>query len=147
MRNVTWILLTFAGCVQSTAAPTIDAPPQGRVRVAPESDPSCSKPHEVESIEIAAGETQRLRDGDLAITYVSVEHDTYEGGRTDQLVHLRFQGIIKGRQLSSSALTWLPSVFEPPRFVHLEVGHCVRLRSATRERVALEVFRPIDQGG
>lgn len=104
-------------------------------------DARCSDPKGVEKIDVAQGSTARTPLG-IAVTYAGLEHDSYEGGRTDSIVNLTFQGILDDGRLTPSALTWRPSALAPSSFVFLGgMPICVRVSNPLPKTVTLELFR------
>lgn len=127
--------------VQAQASPT---PSSSGSAAAP--DPGCTDQKGVEKIEIAQGATVRT-SLDVAVTFDGSEHDNYEGGRTDLLVKLTFQGVLEDGKLTPSAFSWMPSLFAPPRWINLgSMPLCVRLSDASADRVTLELYRAPSRG-
>jgi hypothetical protein len=150
-----YVASLVAAATACTAAPP--PPPEGRdaprATSAPRAAPSedalgsssgdarCNEPANVAKVEIARGATERTDIG-IAVTYLGTEHDSFEDGRTDTIVPLTFQGILDDGRLTPSALTWRPSAFAAPTWVHLgSMPLCVRVQSANEDRTTLELFR------
>jgi hypothetical protein len=104
-------------------------------------DPRCNDPKGVEKIDVAQGATGRTPLG-IAVTYGGLEHDSYEGGRSDTILNLTFQGILDDGRLTPSAFSWRPSALAPPSFVYLGgMPICVRISNPLPKTVTLELFR------
>lgn len=117
---------------QETAAPLGSSVPD---------DARCSDPKGVEKIDVAVGTTEKTSLG-IAVTYAGLEHDSYEGGSTDSILNLTFQGILDEGRLTPSAFTWRPSALAPPSFVYLGgMPICVRVSNPLPKTVTLELFR------
>jgi hypothetical protein len=128
-----------------TAAPETAAPETGRRETAEPigsagPDARCNEPKAVDRIEIAAGSTTRSPLA-IGVTYGGSEHDTFEGGRTDTILRLTFQGIMEDGRLTPSAFTWRPSALAPPSWQYLGgMPLCVRIASWGPDKVTLELF-------
>lgn len=124
-----------AACAPSAATPSPSQPPrESQSRV-------CEPGPEPERVDVEFGKTVVTRSG-VAVTFETASHDSYDDGRTDVLLHLRFQGVMDDGSLTPSALRWLPSAFAKPEWVLIGVDHCVRVVEPGEERVVLELFRP-----
>ncbi|NUO47943.1 MAG: hypothetical protein HOV80_03705 [Polyangiaceae bacterium] len=117
---------------QETAAPIGSSVPN---------DARCSDPKGVEKIDVAQGATGKTPLG-IAVTYAGLEHDSYEGGSSDTILNLTFQGILEDGRLTPSAFTWRPSALAPPSFAYLGgMPICVRISNPLPKMVTLELFR------
>jgi len=67
----------------------------------------------------------------LSIRHRGTSHDSFDDGRTDELLSLSFAR-------GGAAATWMPSVLALPVETEL-LGHCVRVVAASSERAVLEV--------
>ncbi len=115
--------------------------PSDEARGSSSGDARCNEPADVAKVVIARGATERTEIG-IAVSFRGTEHDNFEDGRTDTIVPLTFQGILDDGRLTPSALTWRPSAFAAPTWVHLgSMPLCVRVLSANEDRTTLELFR------
>lgn len=135
-----------------TAAPAPEAPAPAPGDTKPvragDSEPPipsrCQDGPTPERIEVAIGGTTITNSG-IAVTYKTTSHDNYDDGRTDQLLHLVFQGVTEDGKLTPSALSWLPSAFAKPEWTYLAVNRCVRVIEPGERRVVLELFTPTNR--
>lgn len=150
LRPALWLALTCSCAAPARPAPPPAAtpeprttPPEPEAQAASDDggDPACAEPSQAEKLEVARSQTVRTSSG-LAVTYRGLEHDSFEGGRTDSIAALTFQGVLEDGRLTPSAFSWRPSAFAKPSWVHLgSMPVCVRISSATEQTIALEVYR------
>jgi hypothetical protein len=126
----------LAACGPSSA-------PGAQSKPRPREEPAraCERGPAPERVEVDVGKTAVTRSG-VAVTFETSSHDSYDDGRTDLLLHLRFQGVMDDGSLSPSALRWMPSAFAKPEWVLLGIDRCVRVVEPGERRVVLELFRP-----
>ena len=128
-------LVATIGCSQSQTTTT--QPAVEHDASAPTNDPKCTPPQPATRVEVEAGESSDPVDG-VVVTYEGLHHDIFDDGSTNASVELRFSDSRDAQATDG----WMPSIFGEPRFVHLRLGHCVRLVDGNEDRVVLEVFRP-----
>ncbi len=102
---------------------------------------ACSPGPTPERLAIASGKTVLTRDR-LAVTYQGASHDSFDDGSTDLRLQLMFQGVMEDGSPTPSALSWTPSAFAKPAWVHLAVNVCAQVVDGNEDRIVLELFRP-----
>lgn len=124
------------GCrTRSAAAPSEgDARDGSGEQNAAQIDPRCQRASLPERVIIERGQTVESGSG-LAISYIGSMHDSYEDGRTDEILELSF----RGEATEGAEMKWMPSAYAPPSPHYLPTHHCVTVVEAGFDEVVLEV--------
>jgi hypothetical protein len=146
MRTAAEIIVVIAtSSLLASCASTVEN--RGRPREAAEPGRSgqasqeCRRLDPPERVEVGFRQTVRTASK-IAITFANQTHDSHDNGTSDVLLHLVFQGVDEGGNLTPSALTWTPSALARPEWTYVAIDRCVRIVEVGSQRVVLDVSKP-----